>query len=375
MTNKLNILFLASWFPSKKNAFDGDFIERHAKAVALQHFVTVVYVESLDGILQIEEELEELENLTIIRIYFPKKTRIYNQLTKFRLYLKEIKKLSKIDLIHVNVTYPVGLIALYFKLRYKISYVITEHWTGYLPIDPTQISFFRKFLTKNIVKNASFLLPVSENLGKAMNSLGLNCKTVIIRNVIDFDVFRFQNLRKNNVVKFLHISNLSEQKNVKGILSVADKLWKQGFDFELYIGGNGDLKPLLNFKNESSFSDKLIVFGELSQQQVSEKMNQSDCFILFSLFENQPCVQIESFASGLPVIATEVGGITEVFPEGFGQIISPNNEEELLVSMKNFIENKLILKSRSEINQFAQDNFSMQKIAQQFNEVYSKVLE
>ena len=374
MAHKLNILFLASWFPSRKDAFNGDFIERHAKTVALKHFVTVIYAEGLFDISQIEREIEEKDNLKIIRVYFPKKAKIYNQLTKFRLYLKEIKKLNKIDLIHVNVTYPVGLIALYFKLKLKIPYVITEHWTGYLPIDPAKISFIREFLTKKIVKNASFLLPVSENLGNAMNDLGLNCKSVVIRNVIDFEVFRFQDLRKSNIVKFLHISNLSEQKNVKGILSVADKLWKQGFDFELHIGGNGDVKHLLDFKKESIFSDKLIVFGELSQQQVSEKMNQSDCFILFSLFENQPCVQIESFASGLPVIAADVGGIKEVFPDGFGQIISPNNEGELLVSMKNFIENKMNLKSRTEINQFAQDNFSMLKISTDFDQIYKEVL-
>ena len=142
----------------------------------------------------------------------------------------------------------------------------------------------------------------------------------------------------------------------------------------MHIGGNGDVKHLLDFKKESIFSDKLIVFGELSQQQVSEKMNQSDCFILFSLFENQPCVQIESFASGLPVIAADVGGIKEVFPDGFGQIISPNNEGELLVSMKNFIENKMNLKSRTEINQFAQDNFSMLKISTDFDQIYKEVL-
>ena len=69
-----------------------------------------------------------------------------------------------------------------------------------------------------------------------------------------------------------------------------------------------------------------------------------------------------------------MGGIKEVFPDGFGQIISPNNEEELLVSMKNFIENKMNLKSRTEINQFAQDNFTMLKISTDLDQIYKEVL-
>ncbi|WP_334124316.1 glycosyltransferase family 4 protein [Empedobacter brevis] len=374
MKNKRHILFLASWFPSKKNEFDGDFVERHAKSVALLHHVTVVYVSNLEGINEIKKEETKIGDLTIIRVYFPKKNRILNQYKKFKLYLKEVEKLTKIDLIHVNVTFPVGIVALYFKIRKKIPYVITEHWTGYLPQDPVHISFRNLYITKQIVKNASFLMPVSESLGNAMNILGLNCRIKVIRNVIDFELFQFQNLRNDNCIKFLHISNLSYQKNIEGIIKVADKLWQDGFDFQLHIGGNGELKLLESYKERSVFSDKIFLFNALTQVEVAEKMNQSDAFILFSRFENQPCVQIESFACGLPVIASDVGGVSEVFPAGFGEIIEPENEEQLYETMKSFIENKIELKKRIEIHQFAKEHFSMQKIAKQFDEIYNEVL-
>lgn len=375
MKTKLNILFLASWFPSKKNIFDGDFVERHAKAVALYHKVTVIYVVGLDNISEVKREEEEIGGLKIIRIYFLSKNKLANQWTKFRLYLKEINKYKRFDLIHVNVTYPVGLIALYFKLKNRIPYVITEHWTGYLPQDPSKISFTKSFLTKQIVKNASYLLPVSESLGNAINHLGYNCKTKTIRNVVDFNVFNFNNVESNSVFKFLHISNLTFQKNCEGILKVANRLWNEGFNFELHLGGNGDLKPFQEYKVSSTFADNLCVFGSLSQQEVAEKMNQANAFILFSRFENQPCVQIESFACGLPVLASDVGGIKEVFPIGFGRIIESENEEELYSEMKNFLENKIELKSKSEIHQFAKNNFSMKKIADDFDEIYNEVLE
>lgn len=373
-TKKKNILFLSSWFPSKKNNFDGDFVERHAKSVALLHNVIVVYVSNLDGISDVFREEEEKDNLKIIRVYFPNKSRLQNQYQKFNLYIKEINRLSKIDLIHVNVTFPVGFVALYFKLIKKIPYVITEHWTGYLPQDPAHISFNKLYVTKQIVKNASFLLPVSESLGNAMKVLGLNCKTKIIRNVIDFELFNIQDLRVDKVVKFLHISNLVYQKNIEGIIRVSDKLWRNGYDFELHIGGNGDLTFLENYRKTTEFADKLFLFDSLTQNEVAGKMNQSNAFVLFSRFENQPCVQIESFACGLPVIASDVGGINEVFPEGFGKIIESENEEQLYITMKDFIEKKMQLKSPSEINEYAKKHFSMKKIAEQFDEIYTEVL-
>ena len=374
MKTKRNILFLASWFPSKKSFFDGDFVERHAKAVALIHHVTVIFVVSLNGISEIKKEEEQIDNLKIVRIYFPSKSKIQNQWTKFKLYLKEINSYPKFDLMHVNVTYPVGLVALYLKLTKKIPYVITEHWTGFLPQDPAHIPFVKLFLMKKIVKNSSYLLPVSDNLGKAMSNLGLKEQTKTIRNVIDFDIFNSTNDVKNEIPKFLHISNLTFQKNCDGILKVTERLWKDNYVFELHIGGNGDLEPFYRYKNTSDFADKLVLFGALSQQEVAVKMNEANVFILFSRFENQPCVQIESFACGLPVIATDVGGISEVFPTGFGQIIRSENEEELYQSLKNILENKTHFKSKKEIHLFAKENFSMQKIANAFDEIYNQVL-
>ena len=46
MTKKLHILFLCSWFPSKEFPTNGDFIQRHAKAISLKHSVSVLHIVS-----------------------------------------------------------------------------------------------------------------------------------------------------------------------------------------------------------------------------------------------------------------------------------------------------------------------------------------
>lgn len=67
------ILFLASWYPSRVNAFDGDFIERHAKSISLYNKVYVIYVVKdqniKDGKIAIEKETSG--NLVTYKAYYP----------------------------------------------------------------------------------------------------------------------------------------------------------------------------------------------------------------------------------------------------------------------------------------------------------------
>ena len=99
-------------------------------------------------------------------------------------------------------------------------------------------------------------------------------------------------------------------------------------------------------------------------------MNQMHCFVLFSHYENQPCVQIEAFASGIPVIAKNVGGIAEFFPEDFGILV--NNEEQLYSAMKEVIKGKKF-QPATQLNEYANQHFSAIEIAKKYNKIYSKL--
>ena len=68
---KLNILFLSSWYPNKKSPTLGNFVQRHAKAVATQHNVFVLFATSLPDLkkpFSIEKNQEG--NLTEVIVYY-----------------------------------------------------------------------------------------------------------------------------------------------------------------------------------------------------------------------------------------------------------------------------------------------------------------
>ena len=111
----------------------------------------------------------------------------------------------------------------------------------------------------------------------------------------------------------------------------------------------------------------------ITLREVSDKMRESNGFILFSDYENFPCVLLESLSTGTPVIATKVGGIPEIINEKNGILIS-KNENELYEAMKNVLQKKILFDNPENLHRYIENNFSMKIIAQKFDEIYRKVL-
>jgi len=81
---------------------------------------------------------------------------------------------------------------------------------------------FRKCLSRWVAKKAKAILPVSEDLKKAMLSFKLlNKNYIIIPNVVDTDLFTPINKKENKKTQFVHLSCFTDShKNISGILRV-----------------------------------------------------------------------------------------------------------------------------------------------------------
>ena len=144
---KKKILWLASWYPNILSPIEGDFLQRHARAVSLMHLITVIFIKKDEkGVItkNLKKEITITGDLTEIIIYYhPIKTgiklidrllsrkkynRIYRQTLK-----KNIEENGKPALVHVQVALNVIWQALWLKKKYSIPFIISDQWTGYLP--------------------------------------------------------------------------------------------------------------------------------------------------------------------------------------------------------------------------------------------------
>ena len=387
---KLNILFLSSWYPNRVLPTLGNFVQKHAEAVALKANVSALFVCADANNTEKYEIVETtLNNVHTVNVYYKKVQHsipFISQLQKanryFRAHKKGLKiidaKLGKIDLVHHNILYPAGIIALYLKRTRGIRYIITENWTGYLPSKNTQVSWLQRILSKKIAKNAACLTPVSKDLKEAMIRHGFDSSYEIIYNVMDTRLFfPLKDKTKREKIKILHISTLDDaHKNVSGMLRVAEKLSKQRSDFEIFFIGDGDTAPHIKTATALNIHKRFAFFeGTKTTSEVAEIMRHADCFILFSNYENLPCVMVEALASGIPVVSSTAGGIPEHINESLGILVKPLDEAALLDALNKAIDNIRSNKYDAQhLSDYARNNFSYEKIAEKFTDLYARIL-
>lgn len=371
----MKILFISSWFPNKLEPTNGNFVQRHAEAVALKHDVEILH--TIGDFNQKETFVFDDKIIngirTLVIYYRNSKNPVQNFLRRMKAYKIGFSKMQKPELVHGNVLHNNMLFAVYLKKKYKIPFVISEHWTALQEENLGRTSANIKRIAKFIAKHADYIFPVSENLKKSLKMLGIKTPMKVISNVVNTDVFRIRQTNGNKSTRFLHVSSLIPRKRPDKIIETVHQLKVNGYDVSLEIGGDGDTATLRRLVQKLNAEEYISVFDEISYEEVAEKMQTSDCFILFSDNETQGCVILESYACGKPVIATSVGGVPEFIKPGLGILIEKANEQELYQSMQNFIENKITFNKPEVLRDFVIDNFSKDIISNQFTEVYIKI--
>jgi glycosyltransferase involved in cell wall biosynthesis len=337
LIGKKNILFVSSWYPNRLNATLGIFVKRHAQAVALKHNVSAMYVCSdVNTTNKYDIDIQNEEGILTVRVYYKKITSnipIISSLKKIArnrkayllAYAEIIKKFGKPDIVHGNMLVPACVFAYYLFKKYKIPYLVSENWTGFLPSDGNYKGFLMQFFTKRVANNAACLAPVSIDLQNALQSHGFNKPNYqIVPNVVNVNLFIPAEKSRAEKIRAIHVSALDDaQKNISDIIKVVAKVYKKQKNFELVIVGDGkDRSKLENLASKLGILNKAVFFKglKLSKELVVE-FQQSNFFVLFSNYENLPCVVIEAMATGLPVIVSRIGGTPEHITKDMGVIV------------------------------------------------------
>ncbi|MCC2547236.1 glycosyltransferase [Hymenobacter sp. BT175] len=394
---KARVLMLPKWYPNRYDDQDGDFVARHVAAIAPYAEAAVLFATVARGPLPhlIVAEPDLLGPMPVLRYYY--RARItgvtaIDKVLKLGLYfwclLRGYRALcrrwgARPALVHVHVLLRTGLFAAALQVLTGIPYLITEHWTLYLPGKAESIGWLRRQLTRVVVRRAAALHTVSDNLRRAMQHLGMaNELTLTIPNVVDLTLFELAATQAEALPptggKLLHVAAFNEPaKNLTGILRTVARLRQHRPNLTLRIAGYGpDEGRVRQVAAELSLLDGAVQFlGKLTQPQVAAEMQQADCLVLFSNFENLPCVLIEAQASGLPAVATQVGGVPELLPPDgrYGRLVPPGDEAALEQALEDVLKAKLTFQPEM-MRTHATEHFGYAAVGRQFAALYAKLL-
>lgn len=378
-TSRVKVLFLASWYPSEEHPTLGNFIQKHAEAIAINNNPFVLYVCSSERVKNSKVERKTINNVDTTIVYYPKVTTkipLLKHYLKYKRYIQSCYKgyesiNEKFDLVHVNIAYPAGLFALILKQRFNLKYVLTEQWTGYLSFknDFKKLNRLIKWQHQKIFKQASEVVVVSESLGQSLIEKGLTNNFKVIPNVVNPDYFYPKDSEKeSSVPHFIHISTFDDQhKNISGMLRVFKKFEKEKKKFKLLLVAEGDKDHVVSFINKSGVDKKKVEINmNQTANQIGELIRRSNCLVLFSNYETFSVVLAEAWACNVPAVYAKCGGLTELNDKDLGFQITKKNEEELYSKICLLFSSEKLNLNPSKVG----SSFYPNKIAIDFDKVY-----
>ena len=396
----MRILFTTAWYPNRKDAGDGVFVQKHARAVARLNDVAVLMVQTDVTVRGLKVEVCPVESqqssLHEVLVYVPKTlfelplitglVRLFwlmaGYIKGYRYIKKNYWQGKRPEVCHVNVlTRAAGLPWLLLKLH-QIPYIITEHWSRYAREGAYPDSGMQLRLGRMFVKDASYVCPVSLNLEQSMKKWGLeNRHYTRISNVVDTDTFVLPStVVKSDKVTFVHVSWMrDDSKNISGILRAVAKLMTQRPDFHVdFIGEGNDKERLIDYSKELGVEEYVSFLPARTGKDLAEALQQHDAFLMFSHFENQPVSILEALACGLPVIATKVGSIPAMLAQNRGITVLPGDEAQLQQVMTAFIDQRSRMTDAQLSDQtlprlrhqYVAEHHSPDVISQQFDVLY-----
>lgn len=295
---------------------------------------------------------------------------------------KLIKK-EKINLLHAHWILPQGFVGVFLKKIFNIPLLVTVHGSDLFPL---KNPVFKK-LQKHVAENADFITVNTEATKAELLSRFPEAKNklAVIPMGIDISLFKKSNGKKpvkyskNKILLF--VGRLSDQKGLQCLIDALPGIVEKEPAVKLLIIGEGPFKPELDKKIKENKVKLYVEFlGSMPFSEVAKYYNYADVFVLPSL-SNKTGTEalglslLEAMASGCAAIGTNIGGIP---------FIIKNNKTGVLVKQKDSVglSNAIILllknqkKARMLGNnaaEFVRQNYSWNKIAKEFNVIYSKL--
>ena len=369
----LRVLHLASWYPSAVHGTLGNFVERHIQAISSLNGGEVWFAAAVPaGEVVPANTVRDCGTYTERIFYFRARKPVVWQVT--RALLRAAENAGSFDLIHLHVAYPAGRAARTLARRWNVPLVLTEHWTAYHAEQRNAVPMWRRLSMRATGRAATAICPVSEDLALSMRAFGIDGRFTAVPNVVNTELFHPATTPKGDTFHALHISSLrDDQKNISGMLRGVKAALDRCDTLRVSIIGDGDPEPHRAYARELGLDERVEIAGEISLDEVAERMRASDALLLFSRYENFPCVIPEAWASGIPVLSTDVGGIREHLTPDRGALIASEDEKALADTLCDWA-TKGTPSEATHLRQHAESVFSNAAVARAYAAVYTEAI-
>jgi len=378
---RLRVLFVTTEWPSPWLPTNGTFVREHAYAASTACEVAVVDLDRSRGRSGlVESEPLEGEAFPVWRLRYRRFPRPLSYVAfvagAFRGFRTARAQGFDPDVVHAH-SFLSCAAALLLRAVYRKPVAYTEHWTIFTEENPGRLSRAMTVLARIALERSDVVLPVSEDLRSALAALAPRAAFRVVPNAVDVSLFSPESRSRGGPPRLLTVGLLdTPRKGVDVLLAGLRHLRDAGRARELALDvvGDGGLRAEYEaLAARLGLEDVVRFHGLLGKPQIAELMRGSDLFVLGSRYENNPCVVIEAMATGLPVVATAVGGVPEIVDDDTGILAAPLDEVDLGDRIGQAL-SRLDSFDRGLIARRARERFSRESVGATLAEVYETLV-
>jgi len=337
---RLRVLVVPKWYPWPELPVFGAFCREHARALATRHDVVVLASLAMPrpgfAAFRLEDSVEEGVRTLRVRYRRPllRPAAMGFQLLGMLVALVRLRREGwRPDVVHAHM-FEAAPPALVLGRLSRAKVAVTEHYTGFAR---GLVTGYDRVLARISFERADVVAPVSHELAGQLRALAPRARIEVVANVVDTDVFSPPPGARPAGQRLLNVAWLAEKKGHRYLLEALTELPEATLD----VVGDGELRgELERLTARLRLESRVRFLGELPKQEVAELMRAADLFVLPSLAENLPVVLIEAQASGLPAVATRVGGVPELLDEDTGALVEPADAEALAAAVRATLERR-----------------------------------
>ena len=297
---------------------------------------------------------------------------------------------NNIKLVHAHGFFPHGFVAAICSKYLKIKSMITIHAGDIVALN--SIPLIKRGISDFIVKNITTIISVSsfgknllENMVSSYLKKRIKNEVKIIPMGIYIKKFRMKEnktlLRKKYGIKqkivLLFLGRLAEKKGLKYLINALPLL--KNLDYMLLVSGHGPLrKDLETTVNKLNLKNKVKFLGYITEKEKIDYLSLSDILVVPSIItksgdtEGLPATIMEGMASGIPIIATNVGGVKDIVKNNINGILIEEKNSKQIAEKLIYLSNRK--KFRQKISKNAlktSKNYDLSFIGKKIKEIYN----
>lgn len=392
MKKRVNVLVISGTFPSRENPpaliFVKNQIEQLSKYVNITAVITEpVFVFSRKGLFVRKKQnylVNKKSNYKIYSIpfYLPSGrlsgyVYAYSQFLSvfFFLLLYRIRA----EIVHGHFVYPEGLAAVLIGKLLKWRSIITAHGSDLL-VWPEKSKFLKRGV-QFALKHSDRIICVSQTLRRKAINLGADeSRTIFIPNGLNFEVFRPLSMNRARErlglpLRKKIVTYIGSMVKIKGVLNLVEAIshvLSLDRNIIFLIIGQGKLESQLKKRVYSIGIEKNVKFvGAKKNEEIPYWINVSNLICIPSISEGFGIVVIESLACGVPVVASNVGGIREIIKdEKLGILFPPGDPVALSSAIVRALSKKW---DGKKMREYVMKRYDRDFISQKIMDIYCEI--